>query len=114
LSSIGYASDFLQYLSHTNFICSLEGAMPYFAIKKQLISKIQQKDIKKLQIIPMLLVSGNHYIKDMKEIKKELNGFFKTSIVSSLTTSKNFNLIELPKVVDIILNNIEQEIIKLG
>lgn len=114
LASIDYASDFIRYISDTNFTCSLEGTMPYFAIKNRLIEEMKQKDVKKLQIIPMLLVSGNHYIKDMIEIQDELSLDFETSIVPSLTDSDRFNILELPKTVEIIINNIKEEIIKLG
>ena len=114
LASIDYAAKFLEYIKDTNFTCSLEGALPYFAIKEQLIEKIKQKAISDIQIIPMLLVSGNHYINDMVEIKDELSDNFNSSITPSLTQSDKFNLIELPKTVDIILKNIEEEIIKLG
>ncbi|MCK5294403.1 MAG: sirohydrochlorin cobaltochelatase [Arcobacteraceae bacterium] len=114
LTSINYTSDFLKYLSPTNFTCSLEGSMPYFAIKEQLENEIKSKDVQKLQIIPMLLVSGNHYIKDMVEIKDELATSFETSIVPSLSSSDKFNLIELPQTLNIIINNIKDEIVKLG
>ncbi len=114
IASINYAAEFLQYISDTNFTCSLEGMFPYFAIKDQLVHKLEQKNIKKVQIIPMLLVSGNHYINDMVEIKDELNEKFDATIVQSITSSDKFNFIELPMVQDIILKNIQEEITKLG
>lgn len=114
LASIKYTADLLEYLSDTNFTCSLEGALPYFAIKEQLIKNIKLKNVNKIQIIPMLLVSGNHYINDMVEIKDELSEEFESMITPSLTNGDKFNLIEIPKTIEIILNNIQEEITKLG
>ena len=112
-SSVEYVFNYLQSFDN-NFCCSLEGTYPYYAIKDNLISKIKNKGFEKVQIVPLLLVSGNHFIKDMNEIKEELNSEFEASIVSSLTKSQNFNLIELDSIVDIISSNIATTIAKLG
>ena len=114
IESITYSANFLEFISDTNYTCSLEGAFAYYATKDRLIQKMQQDKIKNLQIIPMLLVSGNHYIKDMVEITNELNEYFITSIVPTQTKAQRFNLIELETTQNIILNNIKEEIIKLG
>jgi len=62
----------------------------------------------------MLLVSGNHYIKDMNEICDELSENFKTKIAKPVTKDEKFNLLNIPQIQDIITTNIKQEIIKLG
>jgi len=62
----------------------------------------------------MLLVSGNHYKKDMNEIKEELSANFDVQIVPTLTKSSQFNFIELPMIKDIIISNIKEAITKLG
>jgi sirohydrochlorin cobaltochelatase len=62
----------------------------------------------------MLLVSGNHYRKDMVEIADELGEHFTTRIVPSQSNSERFNLIELESIQEIIMHNIEEEIIKFG
>jgi hypothetical protein len=69
--------------------------MPFFAIKDVLIKKIKKSKIKKVQIVPMLLVSGNHYINDMVQIKDELNKTFDTKIVPSITQDSKFNLLNI-------------------
>jgi sirohydrochlorin cobaltochelatase len=114
LDSITYCTSFLEKINTLNYTCSLEGSFPFYAIKDNLISKMKKNNIKKIQIIPMLLVSGNHYIKDMHEIKDELSIHFDTSIVKSITKGEKFNLIELEIIKDIILNNINEEVVKLG
>jgi len=114
LDSITYTAQFLEAISSQNYTCSLEGAFPFYALKDQLISKMKNDGIKDVQIIPMLLVSGNHYKKDMHEIKDELSNDFNSKIVDTQTNSDRFNLIELPMTQDIIINNIKDEIIKLG
>jgi len=83
-------------------------------MKNSLIKKMQKDGVKKVQIVPMLLVSGNHYIKDMVEISDELGEYFESSIVKSCTASNRFNLIQIDDIQNIILNNIKEEIIKLG
>lgn len=114
LESIAYSTQFLERTRRLNYTCSLEGAFPFGAIKESLLETMKHDGVTKVQIVPMLLVSGNHYIKDMTEIKEELSEHFETSIVESITQDERFNLIEIPTVSNIILNNIEEEIIKLG
>jgi len=38
-------------------------------VKETIRRKLEEKNISEVQIVPMLLVSGNHYIKDMVEIR---------------------------------------------
>ena len=114
IDSIEYSAEFLEMINKNNYTCSLEGAFPFFAIKDALIKKMQKDGIKKVQVVPMLLVSGNHYIKDMVEIRDELSPYFNSSIVKSITKDKKFNLLNIPMILDIIKVNIKEEIIKLG
>lgn len=108
IDSINYSSSFLELIDERNFTCSLEGAFPYFDIKDALKQKIKKAGFKKIQVIPFLLVSGNHYIKDMYEISDDLNDTFDSSLVKSLTNSKEFNLIELESTQKIIIKNIQE------
>ena len=114
LSSVEYSENFLKLLSESNYTCSLEGAFPWYATKESLIKKMQRDGVKSVQVVPMLLVSGNHYIKDMVEIKDELSQYFDSFLVPSITQSDRFNLLEIEAVRKIIIQNIEEEIIKLG
>jgi len=114
LSSVGYTEEFLQLISKKNYTCSLEGAFPYYAVKEALVEQMKEDGITHVQIVPMLLVSGNHYVKDMVEISNELGEYFESRIVPSLTASKRFNLIELGSIREIMFQNIKEEITKLG
>ena len=114
IESITYSANFLSMIGDNNYTCSLEGGFPFYAVKEQLIKKMKKDGVKNVQIIPMLLVSGNHYVKDMIEIKEELSSNFNTSIVNTLSKGDRFNLIELDNTTNIIINNIKEEIIKLG
>jgi sirohydrochlorin cobaltochelatase len=114
LASVVYSAKFLEDRRKLNYTCSLEGAFPYFAIKEELIKKMKKDGVKRVQIVPMLLVSGNHYVKDMVEIQEELSHFFNIKIVKSITSDKKFNLLQIKQTTDIIINNIKEEIIKLG
>ncbi len=113
IDSITYAHNFLETFE-ANYCCSLEGSYPWYGVKEAVIKKMQSDEVKSVQVVPMLLVSGNHYIKDMVEIKDELGEFFESSIVESLTKSEKFNILEIPTVREIIYKNIEEEITKLG
>lgn len=114
LESLSYCCSYLEQKRSNNYTCSLEGAFPFSLIKEELIERMQKDGVLKLQIVPLLLVSGNHYIKDTNEIKENLSSYFEASIVKSLSRSNHFNLIELPKIEEIIVKNIEEEIEKLG
>ena len=114
LSSVGYADEFLKLIGKKNYTCSLEGAFPYYAVKDRLVEQMIEDGVTHVQIIPMLLVSGNHYIKDMVEITNELGEHFESRIVPSQTESERFNLIELKSIRAIIFQNIKEEITKLG
>lgn len=114
LASISYAAQFLELQRDCNFTCSLEGAFPFSVVKESIIQNMKKKGIKKVQIVPLLLVSGNHYMKDVQIIQDEMKKFFKTKIVTSITKDKKFNLLEMKETTDIIIQNIEEQIIKLG
>ncbi|RXK14217.1 cobalt chelatase [Halarcobacter mediterraneus] len=114
IDSITYTSDLLEMIDKRNFTCSLEGAFPYFEINEVIKQKIKVKGFKKVQVVPLLLVSGNHYIKDMFEIKDDLSDTFESFIASSLTKSENFNLLELPQTQEILLKNIKESFKMLG
>ena len=114
IDSINYTSSFLELISEKNFTCSLEGAFPYFEINDVIKSRIEKLGLKKVQVVPLLLVSGNHYIEDMFEIKDDLSDKFESFIVPSLTKSEKFNLIELPMIQNIIEKNIQNTFKMMG
>lgn len=114
IDSINYSSSFLEMIGPDNYTCSLEGAMPYNKIKEALKLKMKRDGVKKVQVVPLLLVSGNHYIKDMYEIKDDLSDMFESSLVKPLTKGDEFNLIELEKVQTIIIKEIEESFKMMG
>ncbi len=114
LSSVGYTDEFLRLIGEHNYTCSLEGAFPYYAVKEKLIAQMKADGMTHVQIVPLLLVSGNHYRKDMVEISDEIGEHFNSRIVPSQSKSERFNLIELESIRAIIMLNIKEEITKLG
>jgi len=118
LEAVNYTANFLKMIDERNLTCSLEGEFPFFAIKdaiKRDILKLTGGDRSaKVQIVPMLLVSGNHYDKDMQEICEEVSEYCDASIVPSITQDSKFNLIEQEEVREIFKENISVEIKKLG
>jgi len=118
LEAVNYTSAFLKMIDEKNLTCSLEGEFPFFAIKdtiKRDILKLTNGDKSaKVQIVPMLLVSGNHYDKDMKEICEEVGKYCDASIVPSITQDEKFNLLGQKEVRNIFKDSIQVELTKLG
>jgi len=118
LESVRYATDFLHMLNRNNLSCSLEGEYPFYAvkeaIKREILERIKDKPDTKVQIVPLLLVSGNHYDKDMREITKEVGKYCHASIVEPLDDTGKFNLLGQTEVREIFRENIEVELKKLG
>lgn len=114
VESISYASELLKMISAANYTCSLEGSFPYYAVKESLTARIKNDGFKKVQVIPLLLVSGNHYLKDMNEISDDLADTFESCITPSLSTNPEFNLIELNEIQEIIIKNIKESFIMSG
>ncbi len=118
LESVNYISGFLQRINQKNITCSLEGEYPFFAIKDAIKREILaitkgSMDIK-VNIVPLLLVSGNHYDKDMKEITNEISKYANANIVNSINEDIKFNLLGQHEVRKIFCENISVEITKLG
>ena len=114
IDSISYTASFLEQISENNFTCSLEGVYPYFQVNDTIKSKIEKLGFKRVQVVPLLLVSGNHYISDMFEIKEDLEDKFEAFIVPSITQSEQFNLIELPMIQTFIEKNIQDSFRMMG
>jgi len=113
IESINYCAKYLEFLDERNFSFSLEGAFAYGDVKDIIKNSIKKRGFKKVQVIPMLLVSGNHYEKDMFEIKDDLSSEFESSI-ASLKEQKSFNLLSIANVQNIILENIKETFTKSG
>ncbi len=116
--SISYAKELLTTLGENNFFCSLEGALPFWAIKEKLISDIKKLPTKngkhKVRLVPLLLVSGNHFDKDVVEMVEELSTEIDVEIAKPLGGGEKFNLIERDDVRATIAAQIKEEIKKLG
>lgn len=110
INSIEYAGGFLSKISKNNLFCSLEGAYPFYAVKDSIIEEIKQKGLKKVKVIPLLLVSGNHFENDAVEIQNELGEHFETSIAKK--GDEKFALIEEDYIIDIIIDEIKEQIVK--
>jgi sirohydrochlorin cobaltochelatase len=115
LASVEYVTAFLERIDSANYTGSLEGAFPWYAIKDAMIARIKDDGFARVQIVPLLLVSGNHYRKDMVEIAEDLKAHFnEVQIAPSLTHSDRFNLIELESTRTIVIENIREEVAKFG
>ena len=119
LESVRYCSDFLKVLNQNNLSCSLEGEYPFYAIKesikKEILKRLQKNQNIKINIVPFLLVSGNHYDNDMHEILEEIKEYApQAKIVDAIDGSTKFNLLGLDEVREIFRANIEVELKKLG
>ena len=118
LESVRYTADFLGRLNRNNLSCSLEGEHPFYAIKdaikREILSRIGQNKQTKVKIVPLLLVSGNHFEKDMREICDEVGEYCNASIIEPFENQEKFNLLEQEQVKEIFKENIKIELKKLG
>ena len=118
LESVSYTANFLKMINKNNLTCSLEGEFPFYAVKDMIREQIlERKKINpslKVQVVPMLLVSGNHYFKDMIEICEEIGEYCDSFITPPQDDTKKFNLLGQDRVREIFRDNIEVEIKKLG
>ncbi len=118
LESVSYTANFLKMIHPNNLTCSLEGEFPFYAvkdaIKAQILERLQENPKLKVQVVPMLLVSGNHYFKDMIEICEEIGEYCDSSIVKPLDDTSKFNLLGQESVREIFKENIAVEMKKFG
>ena len=111
--AITYCDTLLSQLSPKNISCSLEGATPFHLIKSALKNTITEGQKKpKLRIVPLLLVSGNHFVNDMAAIKAQLEDVCEVELAHADDAS-SFNLLSLPEVTDIIFKQIDHGLIRL-
>jgi len=114
--SIHYCDSLLGKLSPRNFTCSLEGAWPFALLKDQLCAEIkaahQGEGKPVLTIIPLLLVSGNHFVNDMKAIKAELEAEFEVGIAKPVQGDK-FCMLDMPELVAIMDKQISDGLTRL-
>ena len=117
LEAVNYTANFLKMKNEKNLTCSLEGEFPFFAIKDAIKRDILKLTLgnqdAKVQIVPMLLVSGNHYDKDMQEICEEVSQYCDARIVKPINDDEKFNLLGQNEVKEIFKTNIEIELNKL-
>ena len=118
LESVHYTSKFLELIDERNLTCSLEGEFPFFAIKDAIKRKILkltngERGIK-VNVVPILLVSGNHYDNDMREIADEVAEYADAEIVAPINENEKFNFLGQREVRKIFCDNIAVEIKKLG
>jgi len=120
--SILYTRELLQELHPMNFFCALERAFNFDLLKEkfmrefQNISSMQSQQAKQTKIIlvPLLLTSGNHFLKDVQKIKAYFKQSFTTELVEPMSGEEHFNLLSLDVVNDIIKKEIDECINKLG
>ena len=118
LEAVNYVSGFLGRINERNISCSLEGEYPFFAIKdaikREILAITQGSQDIKVNIVPLLLVSGNHYDKDMREIADEVAQYANADIVESINNDEKFNLLGQKEVREIFKDNIAVEMKKMG
>lgn len=110
-NSIWYLQCVLGQLSSRNLFCSLEGASPFSMLAASLKDKLAKSD--KLRLIPLLLVSGNHFENDLNHIKKELCQSAEVEIASPIIGDR-FCLLDLPQVQTTLIEQTSECLVKLG
>lgn len=114
--AISYCDSLLGQLSDKNISCSLEGATPFNLVEKSIKSRIDalnKPNKPKLKLIPMLLVSGNHFVNDLKEISDKLSAICDVEIAAD-ENGESFCLLSRQEVLDIISLQIDQGLTRLN
>ncbi|PVZ72262.1 sirohydrochlorin cobaltochelatase [Pelagibaculum spongiae] len=135
--SQNYCDNLLRQLNPGNFCCSLEGAYPFELLADSLIQqmnsfckhrKLPEAESKPtLRLIPMLLVSGNHFEKDLVSIKARLDDHFDVviaepveskqtvnkQVVNKQIVNKKFCMLDLPELHAVIEKQIDEGLIRI-
>lgn len=115
--SIHYCDDLLRKLSERNFTCSLEGAWPFKLLKDEMVRRIKQLHTDEgkptINLVPLLLVSGNHFINDLKEIKEMLCEEAEVKVAEPIQGDK-FCMLDMPELLDVVDKQIKQGLVRLG
>ncbi|WP_153914571.1 sirohydrochlorin cobaltochelatase [Shewanella sp. TC10] len=112
-SAIWYSQQLLEQMSAQNHSCSLEGANPFSLVKQHLNQQLQTAKASKIQLVPMLLVSGNHFVNDVQKIASELDENTTTE-VAKINDDNTFCLLDLPQTIQTLWKHIDTEFNKLG
>lgn len=115
--AIHYTEGLLQTLSSHNLTCSLEGAYPFDLTVNTLIETIQNRSPAgvrpTIRLIPLLLVSGNHFEEDIREIADHLASIGRVDMASPIQGDR-FCLLDLPEISPLLWQNIRNSLLKLG
>lgn len=113
--AISYVDTMLSKLSYKNSICTLEGAWAFDYIVPEFVRKNKQQKTQEkmhIRIIPLLLVSGNHFENDMHEIKQQLEADFNVSLAQPIQ-GESYCLLDEPQVNSIIDKQISDGLVRL-
>ncbi|CAM3595186.1 sirohydrochlorin cobaltochelatase [Parendozoicomonas haliclonae] len=114
-SAIQYTEELLARLDPYNFSCSLEGAFPFNTMSDGLIRDIltmMDTDKPKLRLVPLLLVSGNHFENDLMDIRETLSPHFEVELAEPVSGDR-FCLLDMPEVPALLIEQIKTELKKL-
>lgn len=115
--SIQYVSSLLESLSDHHLTCSLEGAYPFSMVEPHLVQNIQKQchpGVRPvIRLIPLLLVSGNHFEADIQDIAASLSEHADIQFAQPIQGDR-FCLLDLPDTAPLIWQHIRNCLIKLG
>lgn len=116
--AIHYCDSLLARLSERHFSCSLEGAWPFHlvanSLQQQMLKGATLSDGQKarLCLIPLLLVSGNHFVNDLAQIKARFDDAFDVSVAEPVYGDK-FCLLDLPELLAVIDQQVAEGLTRL-
>ncbi|MDA0149606.1 sirohydrochlorin cobaltochelatase [Vibrio sp. LaRot3] len=115
--SIGYVRDYLELLDSNALVCSLEGAWPFKLVERKLLKMKQQLGYAddhrpELEVIPLLLASGNHFMNDLHDIQQHLEAEFDVTLARD-ENGEAFNLLGFEPLYTLITQQIEHGLMQL-
>jgi sirohydrochlorin cobaltochelatase len=108
--SIWYLTSLLEQLSPNNRVCSLEGAHPYKIISPALKRELIQ--YKRIKIVLLLLVSGNHFDNDIAAIADELSTLVEVDVMAPISGDRWY-LIDFEPVIENVLEQCNNSLLRL-
>lgn len=111
--AIRYTEQFLEQGASNHLTCSLEGAFAFDAVSESLIHTIKTKLAgaaqPKVRLIPLLLVAGNHFLKDIAAIQSQLQAHATVELATPIV-GDTFCMLDLPEIETLLFEHIHQQL----
>ena len=114
--ALHYVEQFLLQRHPQHLCCSLEGPFAFELVAESLIATLQSKlaasDTPRIRLVPLLLVAGNHFMKDLQAIRSQLEPYADVALAEPVSGA-HFCLLDLPEIEQLLVEAIQQQLAQL-